>query len=330
MPRSTFINDRSAETYPFAPTVNALLPFSPSCVRELRICVKKESDKAGLPEFYVSGVEISAAGTVAVSLCAGDDIQLCRLTASAQGASDVLSAEFYWGGLLYLASCLMFAGVVHEADEGTYSVHLPLALGCVHTMPSDVYSGIDSLQVNGVRQELPETLHVDTQGYFTTAVEPLQGSYEGYPRLSATLSADIPQGALLSTQPTSASTYKHVTAVNGHVMAENSCLVIQPEHCPQDAEDKKAVLLTFEDLGMVASGSGNRRLSEDEEVRAYEKHNGNVCFVNLQGTSSFPHCYGDSDMAGSATAFHTRGNAKSTGGQGSSSTTGQQGMMGEL
>ena len=326
MPRSTFINDRLAETYPFAPTKDALLPFSSSCIRELRICVKKAADGLSLPVFYVSGVEISEDGTVTVSLSAGQDIQLCKLTAEPQGASDVVSVGFYYGGYAYIASCLMFAGIPHPTDAGTYAVYLPLALGCVTTMSNDAYSRIDSLTISGEKQTLSDTLYINTRGYFKTAFETLNEDYDGYPQLIVTLTADIPSGAVLSTQPTRTETYKHVTAINGHVMAPSSCIVIQPESYARDDADKDKVLLTFETRNMVAGKSGGSRLSEEAEVDAYKKHDGDVCIINLHGTSAFPHCYGSIDMAGTSTEFHERHQPASSSNHGS----GQQGMIEKL
>lgn len=326
MLRSTFINDRLAETYPFAVTSDALLPFSASCIRELRICVKKTSDEMALPIFSVSGVEISESGTVTVSLCADNSIRLCDLTADPQGASEVKSVDFYWGGQPYTASCLMFAGIPHSADAGTYAVNLPLALGCVTTMSNEAYSRTNSLTVNGKKQVLSDTLYINAAGYFKASLAPLEGDYEGYPRLVMTINADIPSGAILSTQPTGMETYKHVTAINGHVMAPDSCLVIQPESFAADDESQDDVLLTFETRNTVKGGSNGGRLSSDAEASAYDAHNGEVCVITLHGTESFPHCYGSADMAGTADEFHKRHNT-STGGTTGTNPDGSHWML---
>ena len=325
---NTFINDRLTDTFPFTPGAG-LLPFSLGCISDIRVCVRTENEDVSVPDICVSGVEIT--GTeITVTLCL-EDVFICNLTAETGKYSNQVRSSVDYNETTFIIAAYMQAGVILEQDIGTYKVNRSLDMSCITRMPCKAHRILGPVKINGVEINPPEVLTLQTAGYIKGEVS-ITDQDDLYD-FSLVLTGSVPTDAKLTAQEeeTVKEDYSMVRTVNtlpfGGMYASDPedytktlTVCVRPyakeqEGANEGSKSNKAVL-TYTVLDAVDYATAVDAIESGTAVGGAK-----ATIIEIKGTSSFPHCYGDKDEADSSE--EDSGSSSSSSGGSSGSTTNQ-------
>lgn len=272
------------------------LPFPRNYIKELCICVLTDNPDDPLPPFSVTGVEVSGA-SITLTICLGT-VFLCSLTAPSMGYSKQVKAQVVYKGVKYTTLAFMQAGSIAEDKAGTYKLDALINVSCTVRMPSRAHRVIGGIKINGLDVAVPEFLRIRTAGYIKGVIKPKTDSVDAYD-FSVVLAADIPNNADLFYKEYADEDYDMVRTVNqlpfGGMYASDpedytKTLTVCVRPYAKD-ESSVAPVITYKVLNATDYSTGVGSSSGDNRDGS--------TIIELNGTSHFPHCYGDKDEADS-------------------------------
>ena len=278
--------------YPLASGAEKL-PFPRSCIRELCICVLTDSSTDPVPPFNITGVEVSST-SITLTICLGTAF-LCNLTAPSMGYSKQVKAQVVYNKVKYTTLAFMQAGSLAGENTRTYKLNKHfnclIDMSCIVRMPSKAHRVIGDIKVNDLEAAVPESLRISVAGCIEGTVKPSTDPADTYSS-SVVLTANTSNNADLFYKEYAEEDYEMVRTVNhlpfGGMYASDpkdytKTLTICVRPHAKD-ESSTAPVITYTVLDAV-----------DYSVDTGDRDGATV--IELNGTSHFPHCYGDKDEA---------------------------------
>lgn len=264
--RNTYINDNADVHYPFA-VVNSL-PFPLSCISGMGVCVY-----GGLSApVYVSSLSITK-DYVRVTVCTGHAI-LCTGSVTRKdpnGSAALINMSETLEVCGYI--CL---GIIPDSAIGTYIGTFELDPSCIMNLPAEAYGVHTHIRINKNIYKLEECLLIEAAGLLQCDTS------QSFPDV-ITVVADALDARLVRSE--------YVNAYN---------LVESVNNAPYKADVtdfSTALRIAAEDHTDIVITCDNDVLDPKADIPETVEDPGGAIVLTLDGTHTFPNCYGDDDEA---------------------------------
>ena len=275
MSRNTYINENLNSRYPFRTGV--FLPFPDRLITDLKVCVLPDCAAV-----YISSVQVTASA-VRVTVCARiDDTE--KLLGYIQGGQnpgvESIDSDRPLNGFLVV-------GQLQYGDAGTYNGTFHLDPSCVLCLPTAVHHRYTGMSINGHQLDGKRKLEINVIGLFraTQTSSVAQISLTDEAKNAHFIQADNEYA------------YTRVNTVND---CKGTILnIVTGGGITADATEHEHVYPTVVySGGSISSGGVSSGGITAVTIGGVSSGGITAVTITLNGTSKFPHCYGEADESG--------------------------------